>query len=193
MTILLLAWAAVILWPVLLGIALWRGLKRGRGPGALGWTFIVFVTVFWGLGIHAFLWEPQTLEVRRVEVVSRTWSGAPLRIWLVAFGLLGTVPVQEYVQSTFTWTNDVVYGFRALVEEGTEIVGVLLFLAVTSRAFTASSAGRPHVERDCESTIAWRLKDAVAHCPECNRAVREVNVLGRNVRYINRTISVRPC
>jgi predicted MPP superfamily phosphohydrolase len=84
MTILLLAWAAVILWPVLLGVALWRGLKRGRGPRALGWTFIVVVTVLWGLGIHAFLWEPQTLEVRRVEVVSRTWNGPPLRIGVIS-------------------------------------------------------------------------------------------------------------
>jgi predicted MPP superfamily phosphohydrolase len=82
--ILIAAWACVILWPLLLAWALWRGLKRGRGPGASGWTFIVFVTVLWGLGIRAFLWEPETLEVRRVEVVSRTWSGPPLRIGVIA-------------------------------------------------------------------------------------------------------------
>src|SRR5688572_17797482 len=82
--ILIAAWAAVILWPLLLALALWRGLKRGRGPGVFGWSFIVFVTAFWGLGIRAFLWEPQTLEVRRVEVVSRTWSGPPLRIGVIS-------------------------------------------------------------------------------------------------------------
>ncbi len=82
--ILFAAWAAVILWPLLLALALWRGLKRGRGPGVFGWTFVVLVTVFWGLGIRAFLWEPQTLEVRRVEVVSRTWSGPPLRIGVIS-------------------------------------------------------------------------------------------------------------
>src|SRR5690349_19691170 len=82
--ILIAAWVCVILWPLLLAFALWRGLKRGRGPGAFGWTVIVFVTVLWGLGIRAFLWEPETLEVRRVEVVSRTWTGPPLRIGVIA-------------------------------------------------------------------------------------------------------------
>jgi hypothetical protein len=82
--VLYLAWAGAILWPLLLAMALWRGLKRGRGPGAFGWTFIVLVTVMWGLGIRAFLWEPETLEVRRVEVASRTWSGPPLRIGVIA-------------------------------------------------------------------------------------------------------------
>ena len=82
--VLLLAWAGAILWPVLLALALWRGLKRGRGPGAIGWSFIVLVTVLWGLGIRAFLWEPETLEVRRVEVVSRTWSGPALRIGVIS-------------------------------------------------------------------------------------------------------------
>ena len=84
LTILLLAWAGAILWPLVLGFALWRGLKRGRGPGAFGWVFIAFVTVLWGLGIRAFLWEPETLEVRRVEVVSRTWSGPALRIGVIS-------------------------------------------------------------------------------------------------------------
>ena len=39
---------------------------------------------FWLLGIRAFLWEPETLEVRRVEVASRTWSGPPLRIGVIS-------------------------------------------------------------------------------------------------------------
>jgi predicted MPP superfamily phosphohydrolase len=83
-SILIAAWIGAILWPLLLAFALWRGLKRGRGPGALGWTFVVLVTVLWGLGIRAFLWEPETLEVRRVEVVSRTWTGPALRIGVIA-------------------------------------------------------------------------------------------------------------
>ncbi len=41
----------------------------------LGWSVIVLVTVAWGLGIRAFLWEPETLEVRRIDVESRTWKG----------------------------------------------------------------------------------------------------------------------
>lgn len=82
--ILIAAWAGAILWPLLMAVALWRGLKRGQGPGALGWTVIVLVTAAWGLGIRAFLWEPQTLVVRRVEVVSPQWSGAPLRIGVLS-------------------------------------------------------------------------------------------------------------
>jgi predicted MPP superfamily phosphohydrolase len=83
-TILLLAWAGAILWPLLLLYALWRGLKKGRGPGILGWSFILLVTIVWGLGVRAFLWEPETLVVRRVDVVSRTWRGPPLRIGVVS-------------------------------------------------------------------------------------------------------------
>jgi predicted MPP superfamily phosphohydrolase len=82
--VLLLAWTGVIAWPALLLLALWRGLRKGRGPGVFGWSFILLVTVFWGLGIRAFLWEPQTLIVRRVEVISRTWSGPPLRIGVIS-------------------------------------------------------------------------------------------------------------
>lgn len=83
-TIFVLAWVGVLAWPALLLIALWRGLKKGRGPKLFGWCFILVVTVVWGLGIRAFLWEPQTLVVRRVEVVSRAWTGAPLRIGVIS-------------------------------------------------------------------------------------------------------------
>jgi uncharacterized protein len=83
-TIFVLAWVGVLAWPALLLFALWRGLKKGRGPKLLGWSFILVVTIAWGLGIRAFLWEPQTLVVRRVEVVSRDWSGAPLRIGVIS-------------------------------------------------------------------------------------------------------------
>lgn len=82
--IMLLAWAGAIAWPLGLGFALWRGVKKGRGPGAFGWTFIVLVTVIWGLGIRAFLWEPETLVIRRVDVESKAWSGAPLRIGIIS-------------------------------------------------------------------------------------------------------------
>lgn len=79
-----LAWIGAIAWPVLLGFGLWRGLKAGRGPGWMLWTAIAVVTLFWALGVRAFLWEPQTLEVRRVEVASRAWSGPPLRIGVIS-------------------------------------------------------------------------------------------------------------
>ena len=82
--ILLLARVGAIAWPALLLFGLWRGLKRGRGPGWIGWSAIGLVSVFWLLGIRAFLWEPGTLEVRRVEVASRGWSGPPLRIGVIS-------------------------------------------------------------------------------------------------------------
>lgn len=80
----LLAWAGAILWPVALGYGLWRALKKARGPGWIGWTFITLVSIAWVLGIRAFLWEPETLELRRVEVASRAWSGPPLRIGVIS-------------------------------------------------------------------------------------------------------------
>lgn len=83
-TILLLAWAGAVGWPALLLYALWRGLKKGRGPNPFGWALIVLVSGFWFLGIRAFLWEPETLVIRRVEIVSRAWTGPPLRIGVIS-------------------------------------------------------------------------------------------------------------
>jgi predicted MPP superfamily phosphohydrolase len=79
-----LAWFGALAWPALLGFGLWRGLKAGRGPGWMVWSIIALVTVAWALGIRAFLWEPATLEVRRVEVVSRGWNGPALRIGVIS-------------------------------------------------------------------------------------------------------------
>ena len=83
-TIMIVAWAGAVLWPVAILFGLWRGIKTGRGPGWLGWTAIVLVTAAWGLGIRAFLWEPETLVVRRVEVVSPMWKGEPLRVGVLS-------------------------------------------------------------------------------------------------------------
>jgi PAS domain S-box-containing protein len=51
---------------------------------------------------------------------------------IVAFGLLATVPLQEVVQLNVAWSSPVVYGIRALLEEGTEIAAMLLLIAVTA-------------------------------------------------------------
>jgi hypothetical protein len=83
-TILIIAWVGVVLWPLALSFGLWRGLKAARGPGMFGWSAIIVVTLVWGLGIRAFLWEPETLTVRRVDVTSRTWTGEPLRIGVIS-------------------------------------------------------------------------------------------------------------
>lgn len=52
---------------------------------------------------------------------------------LLAFVLLGTVPLQEYIQHSREWPNPVVYGLRAAIEEGIELLAMLLLVAVTSR------------------------------------------------------------
>lgn len=79
-TIIFLAWAGAVLWPAAILFGLWRGVKKGRGPSWIGWGLISVVTGFWELGIRAFLWEPETLVTRRVEVVSPLWTGEPLRV-----------------------------------------------------------------------------------------------------------------
>ncbi|OYX46047.1 MAG: hypothetical protein B7Y90_17265 [Alphaproteobacteria bacterium 32-64-14] len=80
----MLAWAGAVLWPVLLGLALWRGLRRGRGPGWFGWSAVLVVSVAWFLGVWAFLWEPSQLVIRRVEASSAAWSGAALKIGVIS-------------------------------------------------------------------------------------------------------------
>ena len=50
---------------------------------------------------------------------------------LLAFVLLGTVPLQEYIQHSREWPNPVVYGLRAAIEEGIELVAMLQLVAVT--------------------------------------------------------------
>lgn len=78
------AWVLAVLWPALLLFVIWRGVVKGRGPNVFGWAAIVVVSVAWGLGAWAFLWEPETLVVRRVEVVSPAWKGPPVRIGVIA-------------------------------------------------------------------------------------------------------------
>lgn len=52
---------------------------------------------------------------------------------VAAYALLGTVPIQEYIQHNTEWPNLVVYGLRAAIEEGTEIGALLLILAAAYR------------------------------------------------------------
>jgi predicted MPP superfamily phosphohydrolase len=79
-----LAWFGALAWPALIGFAIWRRIKKGWKPNRLAWTALGVVTPFWFLGVWAFLWEPETLVIRRIEVVSRSWAGPPLRIGVIA-------------------------------------------------------------------------------------------------------------
>ncbi len=60
---------------------------------------------------------------------------------LGAYVLLGSVPLQEYVQHTREWPSGAIYGIRAAIEEGTEIAALLIFVAVTR----INTAGLAHV------------------------------------------------
>lgn len=73
---------------VLLGIAGWRLARHWRTlPPRWKWIFFAALGLaeisIW-LCVYAFLIEPRTLVVRRVEIVSEHWHGAPIRI--VAIG-----------------------------------------------------------------------------------------------------------
>jgi hypothetical protein len=54
-----------------------------------------------------------------------------LGIIIAAFALFGSVGLQEKIQHLLVWTNEWVYGARALLEEGIEIIGMLMLIAVT--------------------------------------------------------------
>ncbi len=82
--IIIAAWVLAIVWPLLVFFILWRGVIRGRGPNAFGWVFILIVSTAWGLGVWGVLWEPETLVVRRIEIVSSTWRGPPVKIGVIA-------------------------------------------------------------------------------------------------------------
>jgi hypothetical protein len=68
-------------------------------------------------------------QLYRGRVPART-----LRWLLLAFGLLASVPVHETLQHELQWDNQLIYGFRASFEEGTEIVAMLIFVHVTRAA-----------------------------------------------------------
>src|SRR5690606_27659499 len=52
---------------------------------------------------------------------------------LLSFALLGTVPLQEYLQHSREWSSSLTYGLRGAVEEGIELAAILLLVAAASR------------------------------------------------------------
>ena len=76
------------------------------------------------------------LQLHRARVPKRTLS-----LLLLAFGLLATVPIHEVIQHRLQWHNQVIYGLRAFLEEGTEIVATLIFVAVAQKTSTSLLRG----------------------------------------------------
>jgi hypothetical protein len=65
-----------------------------------------------------------------VQLARARVSKRKLELLLAGFGLLATVPVHEVVQQALEWPDPVVYGVRAMLEEGTEIAAMLMFIWV---------------------------------------------------------------
>lgn len=90
---------------------------------------------------------------------------APARVLfalLLAFGLLATVSLQELMQNRLQWNNQVVYGFRAFLEEGTEIVAMLIFVSVGRTTSTSLFRGSQDIlavllRRRLVTSTAWLL------------------------------------
>ena len=80
--VLVLAWIGAIVGP-LLSFVIIRRLLRGRRI-FLAWTLAGIVGLGWGLGVWAFMAEPNTLTVRHVTVESAQWRGPPLRIGIIS-------------------------------------------------------------------------------------------------------------
>ena len=80
--VLVMAWVAAVLGPVVCALLI-RRLLRGRRI-ILAWSLGTVVAVGWVLGVWAFLVEPATLTVRHVTVESAAWRGPPLRIGVIS-------------------------------------------------------------------------------------------------------------
>lgn len=78
--------------------------------GAIGLSMLVF----------------SLIELSKGRIARRTF----VRI-LVGFGLLGTIAIQERLQHSLQWNNQIIYGARAMLEEGTELCGMLVLLSAT--------------------------------------------------------------
>ncbi|MBI1360162.1 MAG: metallophosphoesterase [Alphaproteobacteria bacterium] len=80
----LLAWLGAVGWIAAVGWAGWRWIAKRWKPGAWAWTALAVSTPVWFFGVWAFLWEPETLVVRRIAIVSQAWTAPPLRIGVIA-------------------------------------------------------------------------------------------------------------
>ncbi|MFC5343916.1 metallophosphoesterase [Brevundimonas staleyi] len=80
--VLVLAWIAAVLGPILSILMIRLLLRDGRI--FLARTVIGLSVIGWGLGVWAFLIEPATLTVRHVTIESSGWSGPPIRIGVIS-------------------------------------------------------------------------------------------------------------
>lgn len=87
-----LAWAGALLGP----IAAWRAwIRLGRKRPRLRIVGLALFALLYGLGVWAFLIEPEILVVRRVTIESPAWRGPPLRIGVLADTHVGAPHVDD--------------------------------------------------------------------------------------------------
>lgn len=119
-----------------------RGVPEQRGWLALGFALLLLsfdeiaslheylstlgLKYLAALGVVGLALTSYGLEqLHRARVPART-----LWLLLLAFGLLASVPIQEVLQHALEWDDQLIYGLRAFVEEGTEIVAMLIFVSL---------------------------------------------------------------
>jgi hypothetical protein len=165
-------WSGLLL--AVLALLAWDGVGGARGRLAGAWAVVAGVLAFlsldevgslherlgglglaWGVGEWGLvlpLGAALGLPLGWALLVIGREAGWRRAIMLgVGFALLGSVAVQEYFEHKLVWPDGVVSAVRVMVEEGTELVGMLLLMA-TLRANTAlfdresAAAGRPALD-----------------------------------------------
>ena len=182
--VLLVAWVAVVLGPLVIAYVAWRLLRGGRHR--LFWTLVVTSVLGWGLGVWGFLVEPAGLTVRHVTIESATWTGPPLRIGVisdthVAAPHMDLARIRRVVARMNRAQPDVVMllgdyagghepaAARAQVEQSEVLQGVRAFEALRSPLGTYAVLGN-HDSWFDEAAIAEALRGAGVQLLE-NRAV----------------------
>jgi hypothetical protein len=87
-------------------------------------------------------------------------SGMPRRdlAWLaIGFALLGSVALQEYAEHAVAWTTSAQRAARALIEEGSELAGMLILLGVLARNTAGLAIPRAAAPATFEATTMLRV------------------------------------
>jgi hypothetical protein len=106
-----------------------RAHHLGLGPWLPLLPFALFMS---GLLAHALfqLWRTRTPRL-------------DLACLVVGFAFLGSVALQEYIEHTVAWTTSAQRMARALIEEGSELAGMLILLGVLARNTAGLVIPRP--------------------------------------------------
>lgn len=144
----------------------YAALRQRRPDAAMGWALIALVLLAlsideisslhervrtFGRAVGVGPWLPllpfaAILGAMLGRALLLLWSaGGEQRrsAWRIVIGclLLGTVVVQEFLERRIAWQSDAALAIRAAVEEGTELVGILVLLGA-AMSHTAGLAGR---------------------------------------------------